>query len=167
MLCFDCLVRWALSDYRKGLKWRRQRRDVENGASGQDVTDGRIRKSIEPPPQRPLIYALISFWAYFENLALVLVLIMHTADNYDNFLHGFCNTSSCSGSNIVMRVLVFKIIASLLFFIGSHTVCTKNEIFACEFIEKFPFEKFIHRKWQFSWFRGLYSIYLAYFQLGS
>lgn len=126
MLCFDCLVRWALSDYKKGLKRRRQRQDVENGTSGQDVTDGRIHTTIEPPPQRPLIYALISFWAYFENLALVLVLIMHKANYYDNFLHGFCTTNSCEGNDIVMKVLVFKIIASLFFFIGSHTVCTDN-----------------------------------------
>lgn len=131
MLCFDMFFRWALKDYKIAKKRRHRRHDIEMQKSiGQDVTDGRIDPNLLPPTEpskRPLIYVLISFWAYFENLALILVIIIKCSrtkntEHFDNFLNGFCTGSNCEDGKFVLKALFFKAFTSLFFFIGSNTV---------------------------------------------
>lgn len=125
MLCFDMFFRWALKDYKIAKKRRHRRHDIEMQKSiGQDVTDGRIDPTLSPTKtsKRPMIYVLISFWAYFEILTLILVIITRKNEHFNNFMNGFCISNNCDEGEFVLKVLYIKALTSLFFFIGSNTV---------------------------------------------
>lgn len=126
VLCFDCLFRWAVQDYQDAQEKRRAREDLElqrhDDVDGLDEVDGQL----PPRPERrqqPMIYKLITFWAFFENVLLVLIMIFKKKQDYsDNYLHGFCEYGNCDDNEITLKALAWKLATSLGFFVGSHTV---------------------------------------------
>lgn len=82
--------------------------------------------------KRPTAYILMMIWSYLETIILLYLLIARNKNSSlaENFLHGFCSYKKCK--NTMKYSIGYKIGASVLMAIGSHTVCY-SQLIASQF----------------------------------
>lgn len=76
--------------------------------------------------KRPIVYVLLTIWAYSEALLMLILLIVRRKNYPENFLHGFCANQYCK--NTIRNGICLRLATSILMVIGGHTVSRQRRI---------------------------------------
>lgn len=96
-----------------------ERNAAECGDNDSDSDDS-TRDQDEIYLKRPTAYVLLEIWSFIETFVMLILFFVKNANHPDNFLNGFCSNGNCV--NTIKNVLGYRMAASVLMAIGSHTV---------------------------------------------